>query len=163
MIWPSFLVIFWLQEFVLMVEPPIYWLTLEKRAIHESRQVDKWWLLCCAAHREPPEDNVARGSSFCAPGRRRVVPHRQPREAQSCALYPRALARRCKEQFFLKSISFFKNKICVSQPKLNMAKCRRNVENFLLACRKMGVREVRRVKLIASNDTNLKTKKERER
>jgi len=26
-------------------------------------------------------------------------------------------------------------------PKLNVAKCRRNVENFLLACRKMGVRE----------------------
>ena len=28
------------------------------------------------------------------------------------------------------------------QPKLNTAKCRRNVENFLLACRKIGVREV---------------------
>jgi len=30
-----------------------------------------------------------------------------------------------------------------SVPKLNTAKCRRNVENFLLACRKIGVREVR--------------------
>merc|ERR1712079_719832 len=28
-----------------------------------------------------------------------------------------------------------------SVPKLNTAKCRRNVENFLLACRKIGVRE----------------------
>uniref|UniRef100_A0A4W5P4V7 Calponin-homology (CH) domain-containing protein n=1 Tax=Hucho hucho TaxID=62062 RepID=A0A4W5P4V7_9TELE len=28
-------------------------------------------------------------------------------------------------------------------PKLSMAKCRRNVENFLDACRKMGVPEVR--------------------
>lgn len=28
------------------------------------------------------------------------------------------------------------------QPKLSMAKCRRNVENFLDACRKMGVPEV---------------------
>ena len=28
------------------------------------------------------------------------------------------------------------------QPKLTTAKCRRNVENFLLACRKIGVREV---------------------
>ncbi|XP_059086577.1 leucine-rich repeat and calponin homology domain-containing protein-like isoform X4 [Tigriopus californicus] len=27
-------------------------------------------------------------------------------------------------------------------PKLNPAKCRRNVENFLLACRKLGVREI---------------------
>lgn len=29
------------------------------------------------------------------------------------------------------------------QPKLGMAKCRRNVENFLEACRKIGVPEVR--------------------
>lgn len=29
------------------------------------------------------------------------------------------------------------------QPKLGMAKCQRNVENFLEACRKMGVPEVR--------------------
>ena len=36
------------------------------------------------------------------------------------------------------------------QPKLNVAKCRRNVENFLLACRKMGVREVR-VEWLTSN------------
>ena len=29
-----------------------------------------------------------------------------------------------------------------SQPKLSAAKCRRNVDNFLAACRKIGVREV---------------------
>ena len=29
------------------------------------------------------------------------------------------------------------------QPKLSMAKCRRNVENFLDACRRIGVPEVR--------------------
>ena len=31
------------------------------------------------------------------------------------------------------------------QPKLSSAKCRRNVDNFLSACRKIGVREVRLV------------------
>ena len=30
----------------------------------------------------------------------------------------------------------------LSQPKLSAAKCRRNVDNFLAACRKIGVREV---------------------
>lgn len=30
----------------------------------------------------------------------------------------------------------------VLQPKLSMAKCRRNVENFLDACRKLGIPEV---------------------
>lgn len=29
-----------------------------------------------------------------------------------------------------------------SQPKLSMAKCRRNVENFLDACKKLGVSQV---------------------
>lgn len=29
------------------------------------------------------------------------------------------------------------------QPKLTMAKCRRNVENFLEACRRIGVPQVR--------------------
>lgn len=29
------------------------------------------------------------------------------------------------------------------QPKLTMARCRRNVDNFLEACRKIGVDEVR--------------------
>lgn len=33
--------------------------------------------------------------------------------------------------------------LCRLQPKLSMAKCRRNVENFLDACRKIGVAEVR--------------------
>jgi hypothetical protein len=30
----------------------------------------------------------------------------------------------------------------LSQPKLTMARCRRNVDNFLEACRKIGVEEV---------------------
>ena len=38
--------------------------------------------------------------------------------------------------FFLRFLTFF------SQPKLSAAKCRRNVDNFLAACRKIGVREV---------------------
>ena len=37
---------------------------------------------------------------------------------------------------FLRFLTFF------SQPKLSAAKCRRNVDNFLAACRKIGVREV---------------------
>ena len=32
----------------------------------------------------------------------------------------------------------------VAQPKLSMAKCRKNVESFLEACRRMGVEQVRR-------------------
>jgi len=31
------------------------------------------------------------------------------------------------------------------QPKLTMARCRRNVDNFLEACRKIGVDEVRNI------------------
>lgn len=38
--------------------------------------------------------------------------------------------------------SMFTDCLCF-QPKLGMAKCRRNVENFLEACRKLGVPEVR--------------------
>lgn len=38
--------------------------------------------------------------------------------------------------------SIFTDCLCF-QPKLGMAKCRRNVENFLEACRKQGVPEVR--------------------
>ena len=36
------------------------------------------------------------------------------------------------------------------QPKLSMAKCRRNVENFLEACRRMGVEQVSNVCLESS-------------
>uniref|UniRef100_A0A3B4ZWU5 Calponin-homology (CH) domain-containing protein n=1 Tax=Stegastes partitus TaxID=144197 RepID=A0A3B4ZWU5_9TELE len=38
-------------------------------------------------------------------------------------------------------------------PKLSMAKCRRNVENFLDACRKIGVPEVRRTHLHRNHRT----------
>lgn len=34
------------------------------------------------------------------------------------------------------------------QPKLSMAKCRRNVENFLDACKKMGVPQVDMITII---------------
>lgn len=34
-------------------------------------------------------------------------------------------------------------KKCFFQPKLPMARCRKNVDNFLEACRKIGVEEVR--------------------
>ncbi|CDR00084.1 unnamed protein product [Oncorhynchus mykiss] len=40
-------------------------------------------------------------------------------------------------------------------PKLSMAKCRRNVENFLDACRKMGVPEVRHSCLLDSGTLTL--------
>lgn len=40
------------------------------------------------------------------------------------------------------NLFFYNGHEFVLQPKLSMAKCRRNVENFLEACRKMGVPEV---------------------
>ena len=44
-----------------------------------------------------------------------------------------------REEINIDTVSIF---YLFLQPKLNTAKCRRNVENFLLACRKIGVREV---------------------
>ena len=44
----------------------------------------------------------------------------------------------CKLSFQISNLLMFKS----FQPKLTGAKCRRNVDNFLSACRKIGVREV---------------------
>lgn len=43
----------------------------------------------------------------------------------------------------LTRVSTVRNRLYfISQPKLTMARCRRNVDNFLEACRKIGVDEV---------------------
>ena len=77
-----------------------------------------------------------------------IANHVKPRAVPSIHVPSPAVVR---ETFFLlKSVLFFNGTIYALQPKLNVAKCRRNVENFLLACRKMGVREVR-VQLLTPN------------
>lgn len=44
--------------------------------------------------------------------------------------------------------------LCVLQPKLTMAKCRRNVENFLEACRRIGVPQVTLIQVYELTDMN---------
>ena len=48
------------------------------------------------------------------------------------------------EDFYMTKLFYSIIILRLFQPKLNTAKCRRNVENFLLACKRIGVREVRK-------------------
>jgi len=64
-----------------------------------------------------------------------IANHVRPRAVPSIHVPSPAVVNALLKNGFYVLIEFF-------QPKLNPAKCRRNVENFLLACRRIGVREV---------------------
>ena len=91
-----------------------------------------------------------------------IANHVKPRAVPSIHVPSPAVVRNISQSH---QVSIRRYKSLFFQPKLNVAKCRRNVENFLLACRKMGVREVRpnQSQLNAYLCTNLTTNKERER
>lgn len=122
-------------------------------------------------HREPTEGRPSWGPRILPDGRRRALPSGQSHSPALRRQHPRSLARsgtsvgsdlwhECLSRplwysFFkqvapnikwkrscLPMMRFVWTCLCF-QPKLSMAKCRRNVENFLDACRKIGVPEVR--------------------
>jgi len=69
-----------------------------------------------------------------------IANHVRPRAVPSIHVPSPAVVR---FKFKLEKNHSFSNFLVHFQPKLTAAKCRRNVENFLLACRRIGVREVR--------------------
>lgn len=64
--------------------------------------------------------------------------HIKPRSVASIHVPSPAVVSQinCKKMFLLLSLYLY------FQPKLTMARCRRNVDNFIEACRKIGVDEV---------------------
>lgn len=107
------------------------------------------WFFPPSEHREPTEAHPPWGPGTLSDGWGCALPPRQsPPPLFSCR-HPCSLASSSRSPSVCVAMnapppraSMFTDCLCF-QPKLGMAKCRRNVENFLEACRKMGVPEVR--------------------
>lgn len=111
--------------------------------------------LFSSEHREPTEADPPWGPGTVSDGRSCALPPRQSLSPPLRCGHPRSLACRGRshsvgaddESLPHPAVCLFV--FCIVrvpisfQPKLGMAKCRRNVENFLEACRKIGVPEVR--------------------
>lgn len=109
-------------------------------------------------HREPTEAHPPWRPGTFSDGRSCALPPRQSLSPPLSCGHPRPLACRGRshsvyaddESLPYPAVFFF----CIFrlpisfQPKLGMAKCRRNVENFLEACRQIGVPEVRPLLLL---------------